>query len=63
MKEADDEKLRQLYAWTKQHLAKHQLPVRWYLLESIPRTSRGKVNRANVAEVCDTLTPLDVRKL
>jgi acyl-CoA synthetase (AMP-forming)/AMP-acid ligase II len=63
MKDTDDETIRNLYAWTKQLLAKHQMPMRWYLLESIPRTSRGKVNRVNVAEVCATLTPLDLRKL
>jgi oxalate---CoA ligase len=63
MKDTNDETIRNLYAWAKQHLAKHQMPVRWYVLESIPRTSRGKVNRVNVAEVCATLTPLDIRAL
>jgi len=33
-------------------LARHQLPARWYVVEAIPRTSRGKVNRAEVAAHC-----------
>ena len=36
-------------------LGRHQMPVRWYLLETIPRTSRGKINRDRVAESCRSL--------
>jgi acyl-CoA synthetase (AMP-forming)/AMP-acid ligase II len=63
LQETTPEALRHLYDWSKQRLAKHQLPVRWYLLKSIPRTSRGKVNRVNVAEVCAGLAPVDWRNL
>ena len=35
-------------AGLKQHLAEHQLPQRWYVLDEIPRTSRGKVSRVSV---------------
>ncbi|MGH7799579.1 MAG: class I adenylate-forming enzyme family protein [Thermodesulfobacteriota bacterium] len=63
MKEANDQAIRALYHWTKQHLAKYQMPVRWYIVESISRTSRGKINRAKVAEVCADLTPIDLRKV
>ncbi|MCB1122556.1 MAG: acyl--CoA ligase [Verrucomicrobiae bacterium] len=52
-----------LHAWLKKHLAEHQLPVKWYLLENIPRTSRGKINRDSVAEHCKTLEPVDLKKL
>ena len=45
------------YEWARHHLAAHQMPVRWYLVEHIPRTARGKVNRASVAGHCATLTP------
>ena len=57
------EMLRELHAWTVERLAKHQLPRRWYLLSEIPRTSRGKVNRATVATRCATETPLSLAAL
>lgn len=57
------ETLGRLYYWLKQHLADHQMPVRWYLLEAIPRTSRGKINRAQVADMCARLKPVDVHHL
>jgi acyl-coenzyme A synthetase/AMP-(fatty) acid ligase len=44
-----------------ERLAAHQLPVRWYLVSEIPRTSRGKVNRRRVAEACAALEPVDLR--
>ncbi len=43
---ASDETLLALRAWAGEHLAAHQLPKRWYVLDEVPRTSRGKVNRA-----------------
>src|SRR5262245_55303345 len=55
--------LRDLLAWTRKHLARHQVPIRWYIVEEIPRTSRGKVNRASVARRCADLRPLDLRSL
>lgn len=63
MKETSNEAVRDLFDWTKQHLAKFQMPVRWYIVDAIPRTSRGKVNRTNVAEVCSGLTPFDLHKV
>ena len=51
--------LRRLYQWTASHLAQHQMPVRWYLLPEIPRTSRGKINRQHVADRCADLGPVD----
>jgi acyl-coenzyme A synthetase/AMP-(fatty) acid ligase len=38
------------------------MPVRWYLIDELPRTSRGKLNRDHIAEVCSRLTPLDLRE-
>jgi len=52
-----------LYRWLRTHLAEHKHPVRWYLLDAIPRTSRGKVNRDSVREACLALDPLDLRRL
>ncbi len=38
-----------------ERLADHQMPVRWYVVDEIPRTSRGKINRSAVADACQTL--------
>jgi len=61
LKMASDENIRGLYDWLKQHLAKFQMPQRWYLLKEIPRTSRGKINRSSVAQECAALKPIDHR--
>lgn len=63
LKEQTDETLRNLVHWLRQHLGKHQMPQRWYLLDEIPRTSRGKVNRSHVAGKCALLEPVDTRRL
>lgn len=63
MKEKDDKTMLELYNWCKSHLAKYQMPARWYTLEDIPRTSRGKINRTNVAKLCSDLTPVEIGKL
>jgi acyl-CoA synthetase (AMP-forming)/AMP-acid ligase II len=52
-----------LYDWTSQHLARHQVPQRWYVLGEIPRTSRGKVSRNAVAESCVAKTPVNFAAL
>jgi acyl-coenzyme A synthetase/AMP-(fatty) acid ligase len=39
------------------------MPQRWFLVEEIPRTSRGKVNRVSVAQRCSTLAPIDLSAL
>ena len=63
MNDANDGRLRHLYDWMKRHLATHQMPVRWYVVNEIPRSSRGKINRTKVSDTCTNLTPIDVRKL
>lgn len=63
LKSASDENLRGLYHRLKEHLAKFQMPQRWYLLSEIPRTSRGKINRTKVAQECANLKPIDHRTL
>jgi len=55
--------LRRLYAWTAGHVAEHQMPVRWFVVPEIPRTSRGKINRQHVAERCASIAPVDARLL
>ena len=55
---ASDAALIELHRWTATHLAAHQRPRSWYVLDEIPRTSRGKVNRASVAAHCAGRTPV-----
>jgi acyl-coenzyme A synthetase/AMP-(fatty) acid ligase len=50
-----------LYEWIRGRLAEHKHPVRWYLLDEIPRTSRGKINRDTIRRACMSATPLDLR--
>lgn len=57
-----DGALRALHAWLERHLASFQLPTRWYVLDAIPRTVRGKVNRAAVAAACSKLEPVDLSR-
>lgn len=59
--DASDHRLREVRTAAAERLAAHQLPVRWYLVSEIPRTSRGKVNRRRVAEACAALEPVDLR--
>ena len=63
LKVVSDETIRGLYNWLKQHLAKFQMPQRWYVLREIPRTSRGKVNRLKVAQECAALAPVNHRSI
>jgi len=59
----DNATLQRLHAWLGQHLAEHKHPVRWFVVEEIPRTSRGKVDRRMVKERCRDREPLDLRLL
>ncbi len=54
----EGEVLGPLYQWTAAYLAAHQMPKRWYIVDEIPRTSRGKVNRRDVAAFCERQTPI-----
>ena len=44
----------------KHHLAEAKMPVRWYLVDAIPHTERGKISRDRVKERCAQLSPLDL---
>ncbi len=63
LRSADESTLRRLHAWTRRHLAAHQMPQRWYVVPEISRNARGKVNRATVAEWCASLAPIEMRRL
>lgn len=63
LKSIKAETLSRLHVWAREHLATYQLPRRWYVVDQIPRTSRGKVSRAQVAARCAGLRPVDLRAL
>lgn len=48
-----------VYRWAATRLADYQIPRRWYLVSTIPRNARGKVNRADAARLCEKLAPVD----
>ena len=52
--------VRELYEWMKSHLAEHKMPSRWWVVDAIPRTSRGKVNRDAVKTACEPKAALDL---
>ena len=63
LRSASEENLRELYNGLKERVARFQMPQRWYLLDQIPRTPRGKINRSKVARICAELQPVDHHKL
>lgn len=60
LKSPDAATLQEIAAWCEHYLAKHQMPVRWYLVDEIPRSTRGKINRRMVGEHCQSLRPVDL---
>ena len=62
LRSPSDDVLVRLYRWTSEHLAVHQIPKRWYVVQEIPRTSRGKVNRREMAKLCDRMNPVSFAK-
>jgi acyl-coenzyme A synthetase/AMP-(fatty) acid ligase len=63
LSDASDAAIRALYRWMRRHLAEAKMPARWYLVDAIPHTSRGKINRDRVKETCAQLTPLDLTRI
>jgi acyl-CoA synthetase (AMP-forming)/AMP-acid ligase II len=54
------ESIRGLHDWMKERLAEHKLPSRWWAIDEIPRTSRGKINRDAVRAACEERSCLDL---
>jgi acyl-CoA synthetase (AMP-forming)/AMP-acid ligase II len=52
-----------LHDWIRARLAAHKHPARWYLVDEIARTSRGKINRESVMRACLSGTPLNLREV
>lgn len=63
LKSGNAAELAEVHRWARERLASFQVPRVWYLLDAIPRTARGKLNRARVAQVCANRKPVDARLL
>ncbi len=61
--EGGDGAVRELYRWIGERLAEAKLPVRWWLVEALPRSDRGKVSREAVREACAGRPPLDLARI
>jgi acyl-CoA synthetase (AMP-forming)/AMP-acid ligase II len=60
LRESTNDSIRSVHEWIEVHLAEHKRPARWYILEDIPRTSRGKINRDTVRQTCEAQQPFDL---
>ena len=63
LRDTADDTLRGLHRWMTERLAEPKMPVKWFVLDEIPRTSRGKVNRDLVKNACTSATPLDLTRV
>jgi acyl-coenzyme A synthetase/AMP-(fatty) acid ligase len=54
------ETIRALYRWLQAHLAATKMPAHWWVVDVIPRTSRGKINRDAVKTACADRPALDL---
>lgn len=61
--EPGDDTVRSLYRWLRAHLAESKMPGRWWIVDAIPRTSRGKVSREAVRAACAGRAPLDLSRI
>lgn len=46
---------RELRKWCSERIHSHKVPVRWYFLDRLPVSERGKVSRRKVREACEIL--------
>jgi len=44
--------LKQIKEWCAERLVREKLPEKWFVLDEIPKTDRGKLQRDHVAAVC-----------
>jgi acyl-CoA synthetase (AMP-forming)/AMP-acid ligase II len=52
-----DGTLDEVKSWAASRRSRYGLPDRWFVVDAIPRTDRGKVNRSAVAAFCLSLEP------
>ena len=43
---------RQIRLWCAERLSREKIPVRWFMVDEVPKTDRGKINRDVVAAYC-----------
>jgi acyl-CoA synthetase (AMP-forming)/AMP-acid ligase II len=60
LSDKQDATIQALHVEMTRQLAEHKMPSRWWMLEDIPRTSRGKLNRDAVKAACVPLPALDL---
>ena len=58
-----DATVRDLHSWMTRHLAEPKMPARWWVVDEIPRTSRGKINREAVKIACVDQPALDLVRI
>ena len=61
--DASDTTVRALHAWMAGHLAEPKMPSRWWVVDEVPRTSRGKINREAVKTACAGRPALDLVRI
>jgi acyl-CoA synthetase (AMP-forming)/AMP-acid ligase II len=44
--------LEDIKKWLRERISAYKFPSRWFVLDTIPKTDRGKINRSMVAEHC-----------
>ena len=49
----------ELTRWCEGVMSEYKIPMRWYQVDSIPKTSRGKIKRSDVAQNCETREALN----
>ena len=63
LEKQDPETVSELHEWITGHFTEYKRPARWFLLNEIPRTSRGKINRDNVRKLCSGQTPVNLSQM
>ena len=63
MGQEGDEAVGDLYRWMRERLAETKLPARWWRVDAMPRSDRGKVSRDAVREACTARPPLDLARI
>jgi oxalate---CoA ligase len=61
--EKNDETITALYRWMQAHLSATRMPGHWWVVDAIPRTSRGKINRDAVKTACMDRPALDLPRI
>jgi acyl-CoA synthetase (AMP-forming)/AMP-acid ligase II len=50
----------ELALWVSSQMSDSKIPRRWYFVNEIPKTSRGKVNRADVLTYANSIKPTEL---